>query len=382
MIMKNIVYFNYYDNKIFSSWVQTSKNIYDTVKHEYPDTDCLESLTLSYKFVSKIKNRFYKQCIHQIYLKERYLPFLKSMSKQLTRKLSNYSYHILLSPTTLPISYINLDQDIITWTDSTFPAMLNFYPGLTNVCSESIENAMLTERLALEKTKLAIYTSKWAADAVIQNYNIDKNKIHVIPYGPNLDHDFTYDQIREIVRSRSKKKCRLLFIGTEWYRKGGDTVIETLKELNRRKFPAELVIIGPFNKSLSDVTENVIFTGFLDKNHTTELDILKELVSSSHFFIMPSRAECTGIVFSEANYFAVPALGSDVGGIPTIIKNDINGRMFNVDCRVQEYADYIMNMFSNYKNYVDLALSSYNECVNNLTWDISGKKLKKLIDEM
>jgi glycosyltransferase involved in cell wall biosynthesis len=85
-------------------------------------------------------------------------------------------------------------------------------------------------------------------------------------------------------------------------------------------------------------------------------------------------------VFCEANSFGVPCISSRAGGIPTIIRPNINGNLFDLDADISEYCDYIHNLFANYVNYKDLALSSFHEYESRLNWDVAGQKVKSLLE--
>jgi glycosyltransferase involved in cell wall biosynthesis len=97
---------------------------------------------------------------------------------------------------------------------------------------------------------------------------------------------------------------------------------------------------------------------------------------------MPSKAESFGHVFCEASSFGVPSLATNVGGIPTAVRNDVNGRTFSKDAGFEEYCAYISNLFSNYSQYKNLALSSFNEYEVRLNWSVAGRTVKKLLSEL
>ena len=43
------------------------------------------------------------------------------------------------------------------------------------------------------------------------------------------------------------------------------------------------------------------------------------MYKKAHFFIMPTKAECVGMSFIEAMSFALPIIGTDVGGVPEAV---------------------------------------------------------------
>jgi len=75
----------------------------------------------------------------------------------------------------------------------------------------------------------------------------------------------------------------------------------------------------------------------------------------------------------------VPYISSNVGGILIIIKEDINGKLFDFDNNINAYCDYITNLFANYDDYKNLAISTFHEYELRLNWNISGQKVKKLL---
>ena len=108
---------------------------------------------------------------------------------------------------------------------------------------------------------------------------------------------------------------------------------------------------------------------------------LKSLMTESHFLILPSRAECFGVVFAEASAFGLPSLSTKVGGIPTAIHDGKNGQTFSVDEDPETYCDYIEHFMSSKEAYTNLAVSAFKEYSTRLNWLSAGKKVCDLIHE-
>lgn len=144
----------------------------------------------------------------------------------------------------------------------------------------------------------------------------------------------------------------------------------------------ELIIVG-CQPTIDEPIPNFIRSlGFISKSTERGLNEINGLLAESHFLVLPSRAEAFGIVFCEANSFGVPCLSTNVGGIPTVIKDDLNGKTFSKDANITEYCTYISNLFSNYSQYKNLALSSFNEYQFRLNWSVTGQTVKKLLVEL
>jgi glycosyltransferase involved in cell wall biosynthesis len=238
------------------------------------------------------------------------------------------------------------------------------------------------EQLALDKCQLAIYSSDWAAKTAIENYRVDPSKVKVVPFGANIECDRDISYIKTLIDAKPSHQCNLLFIGVEWYRKGGDIALQVAEELNKQGLPTQLTVVGCKPNAEQPLPDFVTSLGFVSKTTEEGVQKIKQLLSEAHFLILPSMADCTPIVFCEANSFGVPCLATNVGGIPTIIKDDVNGKTFAKEANIADYCTYISNVFSNYSQYKSLALSSFNEYQCRLNWSVAGKTVKKLLTNL
>ena len=125
----------------------------------------------------------------------------------------------------------------------------------------------------------------------------------------------------------------------------------------------------------------VIKHGFISKSTETGRKLLNSLFEESHFFLLHSRAECYGIVFAEASSFGVPSLAPKIGGIPSLIRDNKNGKLFDFEDPPKQYCDYIKKLFLAKDEYKFLALSAFNEYKERLNWDITGRNIFKVISE-
>ena len=69
-----------------------------------------------------------------------------------------------------------------------------------------------------------------------------------------------------------------------------------------------------------------------------------------------------------------------MGGIPTIIRDDLNGKTFDREADVTAYCEYIINIFANYSEYKKLALSSFNEYQSRLNWSVAGRTVRDVLE--
>ncbi|MFB2881906.1 glycosyltransferase family 4 protein [Floridanema aerugineum] len=346
--------------------------------------DYINCFSHKFKVITRAKWSFYRYFFKKDYYRWSEPLVLQDYAQQISQKLSNLNSDLVLCPeNAVPISYLECKQPIVLWTDATITALIDFYPYLSNLCQETKKNIYALEKSALDRCKLAIYSSEWAAQTAIKIYGINPDKVKVVPWGANIECDRTITDIQTIVESRPLNTCKLLFFGTQWHRKGGDIALAVTKELNSMGLPTELTVVGCESSVINEpIPKFVNFLGFINKSTEEGEQKLNHLLAESHFLILPSRAETYGHVFCEANSFGVPCLATNIAGVPTVIKDNINGKTFAIDANIAEYCTYIANMMTNYSQYKRLAISSFNEYQTRLNWSIAGKTVKGLFMEL
>lgn len=332
--------------------------------------------------IRKIKSRFYKLIHTKNYQKDADPATLKNYASQIANKLNHTQSDIVFSATVNPVAYLECNQPIVFWADGTFANVQNFYPLYSNFPEEVIRDWHRMEKLALEKCKLAIYSSDWAAQSAIRDYGADPSKVKVVPFGSNTESPFTFESIKNVINSRPTDCCKLLFLGVDWVRKGGDVAYQVAKQLNQAGLKTELTIVGCEPLVDETLPEFVKTLGFISKSTEAGKARIQKLLIESHFLILPTVADCTPIVFCEANSLGVPCLSTTVGGVPTIIKPNVNGNLFDLNANTSEYCDYIYRLFTNYADYKNLALSAFNEYQSRLNWDIAGQTVKRLLTDI
>ena len=305
-------------------------------------------------------------------------PILKGFARQAAARINQADIDLVFSPSSLPIAYLESSKPIFFWTDATFASILGFYVDPSLLDPDSIRDGHAAERAALERCALAIYSSDWAAASAVADYQIAPDKVKVVPFGANLDSRPAYAEVRDAIAKRRSDRCQLLFAGVEWIRKGGDIAVEIAKRLNEAGLRTKLIVLGcqPNRASLPEFVDAV---GFINKHTKDGKKAFDSLFASSHFLILPSRADCTPVVFSEGCSFGLPCVGSNVGGIPTIIRGGINGMTFDMT-DVDVVCSYIEGLIGNRAEYEQLARSTFDDFEKRLNWEAAGRTVRALIE--
>lgn len=312
----------------------------------------------------------------------KYIPFyepftLKAIGKEVSDKLKGTNAEIVFSPGAIPISYLDTNLPIVMWSDATFAVMHNYYSQFSGFCKSTVKSCHAYERNVMKRLAIAIFSSEWAAQSAIKDYGAKKEQVRIISYGANIAETRNWADIKPMIKSRGRELCRLLFIGQDWYRKGGNTAVEVAKKLKELGTPVELTIVGCNPPDGTQLPDYIKVKGFIDKSKPEGSAYIEKLYSESHFFLLPTIAECTPIVFSEANSYGMPVITTNTGGIPSVIRDEVNGKMFGNNMAPEECAAYLQNCFNEPERYDQFAESSFNEYIERLNWKVS---IRKVID--
>ena len=176
-------------------------------------------------------------------------------------------------------------------------------------------------------------------------------------------------------QGRSASVCRLLFVGQDWERKG-----RTPGSPSRRDSARPRHRCGTHRGRLHAARRRIAarvgpMLGFISKTTEDGYRLLDQLFAESHFFLLPTTADCTPIVFAEANSFGLPVITTDVGGIPTMVHSGLNGLVFPTQAPADDYARAIADLFADRTRYMELVRTSFLEFQNRLNWRVAGARV-------
>ena len=375
-----IAYVSSFDATDIKSYSGTGYYIPEKLKENGHQIQYIGNLSEKIGVPQKVKRKLY--CLTgKKYIIDRNPHVLKKWGNFITRQLNN-DIDLILGYSSQPFARLNSSIPKVFWADAVFANMVNYYPVYTNLCKETINDGNAMEKAALENCNLAILSSDWAAEAAVKYYGISESKIKVIPYGANIETDFSLSDIERKAAEKSFDICRLLFIGVEWYRKGGDIAVEAAKALNDKGIKTILSIVGV---DPGEDVKNLDFVnayGFISKSTNEGQQKLNQLISESHFLILPTRADCTPIVFNEFNAHGIPVITTREGGVPTIIKDGVNGLLFEPNSKATDYASKINEFFKDKEAYVNLSKTSFVEYTERLNWKSAIDTFHKAVKEI
>lgn len=286
-------------------------------------------IPVRYDFLARVLRRLSRLFCHKY--NKVYFYYLQKKAKYLINK-SHKKYHldaILVLGETIFFgkNVFPKSLKIISLSDATEKLRQGYY-WINDKHDFNLFNTF--ESNAFKRSDICIAASKWCYDSIVNDYNTLPRKVFILPFPSYLNDQLNCSYNRNY---RGKTTFNILLVGVDFYRKGVDTAILVLKELNNNKYGLKfkLNIVGLNNPDPTMYSDsNLRFYGKLLKSDQKQLQALISLYNCSDIFLLPTRAECAGIVFSEASMFGLPIFTSKTGGVGTYVIDGFNGRKFDL----------------------------------------------------
>ncbi|GHT54249.1 hypothetical protein FACS189451_06100 [Bacteroidia bacterium] len=360
-------------------WSGLNYHIAKALESQGVEIEYIDHLSAKESFSDYVRRAFYRLFFHKHSMAGRTFAIAGQYAKAIEKRLSPDT-DVVFSPGSLPIALLKTPKKKVFYTDATFAAMLNYYAGFNDLAAYAVKTGNRLEKCALQNSDLVFYASDWAANSAVNAYGTDPQKIKVVPFGANIESSNTETAIRQIIKNKLNGQCNLLFCGVDWNRKGGKIALQIAQEIHDRNRSVHLDIVGVREPlELPDFAEN---HGFISKKTPEGRKQLNELFTQAHFFLLPTRAECYGLVFCEAASFGLPSMATKTGGVTTIIRDNKNGMTFDLSASPGEYADCIIRLLENPGAYERLSLSAFRDYKERLNWEVAGKTMVDFIKKL
>jgi glycosyltransferase involved in cell wall biosynthesis len=180
--------------------------------------------------------------------------------------------------------------------------------------------------------------SKSMKDYLISNRI--KSNIDVIYNGFNLE-SMNSILINKQETNDNKEELKLIFPGGMKNQKGGEILLDALKEIKNTKYKIKLFYCGRIDDQFAKnhLDENIIFKGLLSQYEYLTL------LSKCDCLILLSKWESFSISILEAMALGKTVITTSVGGIPELVYNNTNG--FFVQREPKDVADKIIYLYKN-----------------------------------
>jgi glycosyltransferase involved in cell wall biosynthesis len=297
----------------------------------------------------------------------------------LGRKMKGKQYDFIMAPSAAPeLAYLTTSVPIIYFGDATYKVYSDTYAKESaNLGAISRWEGNHLENKSLHKSLFAILTSQWAANSAITDYKLPTDKVEVMLLGANIEQA---PEQAVIHHKFENSTLTLLFLAVDWDRKGGKIAFDALVHLHEQGIEAKLIVCG-CTPPAQYQHPGLEVIPFINKNLPADYAQFVRILSSSHFLLLPTRADCSLLVAMEANSYGVPAITTAVGGVPDVVLDGINGYCLPLEAEGQAYAKTIAAIYADEPRYRQLVASSRKRFDEELSWtkwtDLFERALQK-----
>ncbi len=252
---------------------------------------------------------------------------------------------------------------------------------ILNNCGQNLEQS-IRRALSLwicEKTGYNNYISRFITPSeALRNFYLDLN-IGFKPDDIVTINNFLPDDEFNIIPNYSNKGY-FLYSGRIIQEKGIHYLLQAIKDLPHN---IEIHIVGTGNEEnqlkhyvKNNKLDNVKFLGFKTREE------LKEEYQNCIALIVPSNwFEAFGMVNIEAFINGKPVIASNIGGIPEIVENNINGLLFEPG-NVEQLKECILKYWNNPELVVEHGENAYQKAINKYSENTYYQNLIKLYEEV
>jgi len=154
----------------------------------------------------------------------------------------------------------------------------------------------------------------WSCRAsLIEEYGIEPERISVIPPGIDVRRYTPPDRARR----GDERPFRLLFIGADFLRKGGDLLVALAQAPEFRDLQFDLVT----RSYRGPTADNIHVHDHVTPNSPRMLTLLRE----ADLYALPTRADSHAIATLEAMAMGLPVVTTPVGGVVDVVRDGENG---------------------------------------------------------
>lgn len=218
------------------------------------------------------------------------------------------------------------------------------------------------ERRVAAAARATIYSSDVIAARAPGDLDLPTLIPAVVPFGVNIE------RLPALCPDKPAfERLNLLFVGLDWVRKGGDIAVATLDALAAEGRQAHLTIIGTCpdrHRGRADITH----LGYLDKNRRRDAVKIARAYRAAHLLLLPSRADCTPMVLTEAMAHGTPVIATDTGGVGTLIRVSGGGRLMPEFASPRDWARAILDVTDDDLGYALLADAGFDHVRTRASW--------------
>lgn len=235
-------------------------------------------------------------------------------------------------------------------------------------------------------------------DSLKERLVLEKINPQAIIIMPNTGIEFDVPDLTGTIRTTEKKfgtenLVTILFVGRLVEIKGVEYLVKAINILVNEFHVTELklLVVGPAT-SPNSIDKTVSMKDLLSYIETNGLqrqitfvgavyDGLDEIYAACDMLVVPSLAELLGRIILEAMVFAKPVIGTRVGGIPALIKDEWNGLLVD-PANERQLAEKIRHLVENPQERIRMGANGREFVEREFGWQTVATKYSSIYQDL
>jgi glycosyltransferase involved in cell wall biosynthesis len=336
------------------------------------EINVVEGVNPPYLLTEKISSKLFRM----MQLKGKFPAFtaarLNKISKEVNDRLHGADFNFFHGVT----PWLNVSNAVpyALYLDACFATYINIYHNSNQFSKRQLNSLFKSEASFLQKAKAVFFSSEWSMNDARHQYQLDGSNFFVAGLGGGFNVGLP-EQPNELPY--------FLFVGLDFYGKGGDKVINAFTKIRQTNPDFGLKIVGqkppdPFLKNCA-----IEYLGFIDKSSKKGFEKMASLFAGAYAFILPTSKDITPLVLIESASMGCPAISTKAFGIPEIVKHGETGLLIDTGASMETQLENAMRQLcDNIELRNRLGKNAETYIQSNFTWKKTGAMIATKIMEL
>lgn len=258
----------------------------------------------------------------------------------------------------------------VSYHDGNLAELLASGFGMEGVSRRRIDQALAYEKQTANRMTAVFTFSEYLRQSFIQNYGVPSEKVFNVGGAVNLD------VIPDPVPEKNYRSSQILFIGTEFTRKGGPQLLQAFRTVRQSIPSAELHIVGP--TQVSDLPPGAFLHGHLSKSDPEQSAKLDSLFRDASLFVLPSLYEPYGIAPLEAMLYQLPAVVTNAWALREFVTPGVTGATVEKGS-VEDLATKLTQLLANPDRLAAMGRQAREMVLSQYTWPAVAQRMAPIL---
>ncbi|MFX1573977.1 MAG: glycosyltransferase family 4 protein [Promethearchaeota archaeon] len=246
----------------------------------------------------------------------------------------------------------------------------DFYENIQLIFKENIFDRLIG-RVAIRSADILISVAKKDLEIIRKVYNVSEKLSFHIPNGVNIN---------KFKKNNKIERRYITLIATRLtYIKGVDIFIKIIKELYNKNRSLKFLILG--DGPLKDLVLQAKKSLPIKFYPTYPYDKIQDIYNMSKLLLITSRTEGVPNTIYESFACETPVISSNVGGVSSVIKPNVNGYLYNIK-KLNNIANLILDLINDEKKIQRLGENGRKLIEKEYSWEIITEKLYKIYQKI